>query len=112
MYVQIVGVFAAVTGWFVVSRKLLAQFAIPAPLDPGAPLAPDVPEEPLVPEEPDDPELPLDPEDPLVPEDPSPPLAPARFTCQIHQFPEPTTTVGVSYTKTPVVGLYDITKAS
>jgi hypothetical protein len=82
LYVQTVSKFDPLTGCIVVSIKLDTQFAIPAPLDPGAPFIPDVPDEPL---DPDVPELPLDPEDPEVPDDPelpSPPLAPAKFILQ------------------------------
>jgi hypothetical protein len=82
LYVQTVAKFDPLTGCIVVSIKLDTQFAIPAPLDPGAPFIPDVPEEPLLPEDPLLPEEPDDPLVPLLPEDPSPPLAPARFIFQ------------------------------
>jgi hypothetical protein len=90
----------------VVSKKLLTQFAMPAPLDPGAPFIPDVPLDPVLPLLP---EVPEEPEDPEVP---SPPLAPAKFTCQAEKVPEPTTVIGVPYVNTPVDGLYDITGTS
>jgi hypothetical protein len=83
LYVHTVGMSEPLTFLVVVSIKLPTQFAIPAPLDPGAPFIPDVPDEPL---DPDVPELPLDPEDPEVPDEPelpSPPLAPAKFICQL-----------------------------
>lgn len=82
LYFQTVSILDPLTGCIVVSIKLDTQFAIPAPLDPGAPFIPDVPEDPLLPEVPLLPEDPEDPELPEVPDDPSPPLAPAKFISQ------------------------------
>ena len=65
-------------GWVVKSEYCAAQFAIPAPLVPGAP---DVPDVPLVPEEP---ELPLEPDVPDEPDVPELPLEPEiPATCNV-----------------------------
>jgi len=104
LYVQTVSILDPLTGCIVVSIKLDTQFAIPAPLDPGAPFIPDVPDDPEDPDVPLEPVVPELPDDPAVPEDPSPPLAPARFMSQSEKGPLPTVKLGVPKTKRPVTG--------